>query len=123
MISVIILTKNEEADLPACLTSLAGFDDVHILDSFSTDRTQEIAKNFGAKVWEKTFESFGKQRNYALENLAIKYEWILFLDADEQATPEFEVRNKRNNQERFRRSSWIFLLLENDTERNVVKTL
>lgn len=89
MISVIILTKNEEADLPGCLNSLTWTDDIHILDSFSTDNTCQIAKQHGAKVTANAFESFGKQRNYALENIAVKYNWILFLDADEVCTPQF----------------------------------
>jgi glycosyltransferase involved in cell wall biosynthesis len=89
MISVIILTKNEEADLPACLNSLKWTDDVHVLDSFSTDKTREIARQLGARVTTNPFESFGKQRNFAIENIAVKYSWILFLDADEVSTPEF----------------------------------
>lgn len=89
MISVIILTKNEEVDLPSCLSSLGSFDDIHILDSLSTDKTVEISREYGAKVWTHPFESFGKQRNYALDNLNIKHNWILFLDADEQVTYEF----------------------------------
>ncbi|MCD8739760.1 glycosyltransferase family 2 protein [Mucilaginibacter roseus] len=89
MISVIILTKNEEADLPVCLQSLQWTDDVHVLDSLSTDRTAEIAYKYGASVTTNAFESFGKQRNFALQNISLKYNWILFLDADEVATPEF----------------------------------
>ncbi|GAA4914622.1 glycosyltransferase family 2 protein [Mucilaginibacter defluvii] len=89
MISVIILTKNEEADLPICLQSLQWTDDVHVLDSLSTDRTVEIAYQYGASVATNAFESFGKQRNFALQNISLKYNWILFLDADEVATPEF----------------------------------
>ncbi|MCC8408154.1 glycosyltransferase family 2 protein [Mucilaginibacter sp. UR6-1] len=89
MISVIILTKNEEADLPICLRSLQWTDDVQVLDSFSTDRTVEVARRHGATVTKNAFESFGKQRNFALQNISLKYNWILFLDADEVATPEF----------------------------------
>lgn len=94
MITVIILTKNEEQDLPMCLNSLKGFDEVHVLDSGSNDATVEIAYQYGAKVSYNPFESFGKQRNYALENLDIKNEWVLFLDADEVVTPEFEIAVK-----------------------------
>lgn len=89
MISVIILTKNEEQDLPACLASLEWTDDVHVLDSGSTDDTLQIAVEYGARTAVHPFESFGKQRNYALQNLPLKYEWILFLDADEIVTPSF----------------------------------
>ena len=86
MISVIILTKNEELDLPACLNSVAWCDDVHVLDSGSTDKTISIAHKFGAYVSYNSFESFGKQRNFALDNLDIRHNWILFLDADEIIT-------------------------------------
>lgn len=89
MISVVILTKNEEQDLPICLESLAWTDDIHVLDSGSTDKTLDIALAYGAKISLNAFKSFGEQRNYALENLPLKYEWILFLDADEVATTHF----------------------------------
>lgn len=89
MVSVIILTKNEEQDLPRCLGSLKWCNDVHVLDSGSTDNTLEIARNFGATVIQHPFESFGKQRNFAIENIYLKYEWLLFLDADEVSTPRF----------------------------------
>ncbi|TDN39589.1 glycosyltransferase family 2 protein [Hymenobacter sp. UV11] len=90
MISVIILTKNEAADLPNCLDSVKWSNDVHILDSGSTDKTLEIARHYGAKVTSNPFESFGKQRNFALEHLTIQHDWILFLDADEVVTSEFK---------------------------------
>ncbi|ANE49266.1 glycosyltransferase family 2 protein [Flavisolibacter tropicus] len=89
MISVVILTKNEEVSLPSCLASLSWCDDIHVLDSGSTDKTNEIAKMFGANTYVHPFEGFGKQRNYALDNLDFKNEWILFLDADEHSTEKF----------------------------------
>lgn len=90
MYSIIILTKNEEADLPACLESIQATYDVHVLDSGSEDRTIELAEGSCATVSYHPFESFGKQRNWALENLELKNDWILFLDADERMTPAFE---------------------------------
>jgi len=90
MVSVVILTKNEEQDLPACLESLSWCDDVHVLDSGSSDRTVEIAQSYGARLSTNAFKSFGQQRNWAIDHCAIKNEWILFLDADERSTPEFE---------------------------------
>jgi glycosyltransferase involved in cell wall biosynthesis len=89
MISVIILTKNEEKDLPSCLESVAWSDDVHVLDSGSDDQTVAIARDYEAAVYVHPFESFGRQRNYALDHIPIKYDWILFLDADEIVTPAF----------------------------------
>lgn len=95
MISVIILTKNEEQDLPACLNALGWCNDIHVLDSGSTDKTLDIARQFDANIGFNPFKSFGQQRNYALENLPIKYDWILFLDADEIVTPEFQNEIKK----------------------------
>lgn len=91
MISVVILTHNEEKDLPACLQSVAWSSDVHVLDSGSTDKTIEIAKQFNANISANRFESFGKQRNFALDTLELKNEWILFLDADENVSEQFHA--------------------------------
>tara|TARA_R100000027_G_scaffold67357_1_gene65742 strand:- start:3360 stop:4190 length:831 start_codon:yes stop_codon:yes gene_type:complete len=89
MISIVILTLNEEADLPKCLESIRSFDDIHVLDSGSNDQTQKIAREAGALVTKNPFKTFGQQRNWALQNLPLKYNWILFLDADEIATEPF----------------------------------
>ena len=88
MISVLILTKNEERDLPGCLASVRWSDDVHVLDSFSTDRTLEVAREAGAIVTQHTFEDWASQKNWALTNLPWKYPWVFCLDADERVTPE-----------------------------------
>ncbi|MEM8549452.1 MAG: glycosyltransferase family 2 protein [Verrucomicrobiota bacterium] len=85
-LSVIILTLNEERDLPDCLTSLQWCDDIHVLDSGSADETVAIAETAGTQVLTHPFESFGKHRNWALDHCPIKHEWILFLDADERVT-------------------------------------
>jgi glycosyltransferase involved in cell wall biosynthesis len=89
MISVVILTKNEEKDLPDCLASIYWCDDIHLVDSGSTDSTIEVAKSANATVYINPFKSFGDQRNWSLDHCRFKYEWILFLDADERSTPEF----------------------------------
>ncbi|MGE5526759.1 MAG: glycosyltransferase family 2 protein [Rhodospirillaceae bacterium] len=88
MISVLILTRNEETDLPACLQSVAWCDDVHVFDSFSTDRTVAIAEQAGAKVTQRRFDDFAAQRNAALEQLEFKHRWVLILDADERIPRE-----------------------------------
>ena len=88
MFSVLILTLNEERNLPTCLASLGGCDDIVVLDSGSTDRTSTIAQSAGARVVERAFTDFADQRNYALETIAFKHEWIFHLDADEYFTPE-----------------------------------
>jgi len=84
MISILILTKNEEQDLPHCLESVKWSDDVHIFDSFSNDKTIEIAKAYGAKVNQRKFDGYSTQRNAALTEVDYKHNWILILDADER---------------------------------------
>lgn len=84
MISVLILTKNEEQDLPGCLASVAWCDDVHVFDSFSNDKTVEIATAAGAIVSQRVFDNYASQRNAGLNNVNYKHDWILILDADER---------------------------------------
>lgn len=88
MISVLILTRNEEQDLPGCLDAVAWSDDVYVYDSFSTDRTVEIARAHGAKVMQREFDGYARQRNAALETLPFRHEWIFLPDADERPTPK-----------------------------------
>jgi glycosyltransferase involved in cell wall biosynthesis len=94
MISVLILTLNEEQDLPGCLDSVAWCDDVHVFDSGSTDRTMELARERGATVTVHKFESFAAQRNASMQ-LPFRYEWVLVLDADERCTPELSAEIPR----------------------------
>jgi glycosyltransferase involved in cell wall biosynthesis len=84
VISVLILTKNEEIDLPGCLDSVAWSDDVHVFDSQSTDRTVQIATARGAHVVQRRFDDYASQRNAALHGLKFKHDWVLTLDADER---------------------------------------
>ena len=88
MISVLILTKNEEQDLPECLKSVSWCDDIHVFDSFSTDQTVEIALNAGAKVTQRTFDNWSAHQNWGLENIQFKYNWVLYIDADERVSDE-----------------------------------
>jgi len=84
-LSVLILTKNEEQDLPGCLDSVAFSDDVHVFDSESTDATVEIARARGAHVTVRHFDGYAKQRNAAVQ-LPFKHPWLLVLDSDERPT-------------------------------------
>ncbi|HEV3115478.1 MAG TPA: glycosyltransferase family 2 protein, partial [Gemmataceae bacterium] len=86
-VSVVILTHNEEANIGDCLASAAGLDDVHVLDSGSTDRTAEIAGAAGASVHVNPFHGFGQQRNWAIDHIPARHEWQFHLDADERLTP------------------------------------
>lgn len=87
-ISVLILTKNEQQDLPGCLASLSWSDDIHVYDSMSSDRTLEIAKAFGATVTQRTFDNWSSHQNWGLKNIPFKHEWVYYSDADERVTPE-----------------------------------
>lgn len=86
-VSVIVLAFNEEENIGPCLESCAWCDDVHVLDSGSTDRTREIAERMGAKVHVNPFKSFGDQRNWAIDHIPTKHRWQFQLDADERFTP------------------------------------
>lgn len=85
-LSVVILTKNEEEMLPACLASVDWADERLVVDSFSTDKTVDIAREAGAKVLQHVFEGFASQFNWGIEQAS--GEWILMLDADETVDAE-----------------------------------
>ena len=87
MFSVLILTLNEERDLPRCLASAAGCDDLVVLDSGSSDRTAELARAAGARVFTRRFDDFAGQRNYAQREIPFRHRWVFHLDADERLTP------------------------------------
>jgi glycosyltransferase involved in cell wall biosynthesis len=89
MISVIILTFNSENIISKTLeTALQISDDIHIVDSFSSDATLEIAKEYNVNIVQHEFENYGKQRNWAISNLHLQYDWELHLDADERLSDE-----------------------------------
>ena len=88
MISVLILTKNEEQDLPGCLASVAWSDDIWVLDSHSIDGTHAIAHAAGAQVVERTFDNWAAHQNWALANLSFRHPWVFYLDADERVSSE-----------------------------------
>jgi len=95
-VSALILTRNEEKDLPECLRAISWCDDIHVLDSGSIDRTCEIARTLGCQVAVKTYpdstQLFGgdeaAHRNWSLRNTPFRHPWVLLLDADERVTPE-----------------------------------
>jgi len=95
MISVLILTRNEEKDLPGCLDSVSWSDDIHVFDSFSEDCTPEIARRFGANFVQRRFDTYAAQRNAALTTLPFRHEWIFLPDADERPTPEMMKEMQR----------------------------
>jgi glycosyltransferase involved in cell wall biosynthesis len=88
MISVLILTRNEQRDLPDCLATVSWSDDIHVFDSHSTDATIEIAKTAGVHIHTRAFDDYATHRNAALTTVPFKYPWVFLLDADERPTPE-----------------------------------
>ena len=91
-VSVIVLTFNSAATIGATLDSLQGLtDDVHVVDSGSTDETKQIVAAKGASLAEHPFENYGAQRNWAIANLPLAHPWQLHLDADERLTPELKA--------------------------------
>ena len=86
MFSVYILTYNEEIEIAACIESAQFSDDIIVVDSFSSDRTVEIAHQYDVQVIQHAFESHGKQRTWMLQSVPAKYEWVYILEADERMT-------------------------------------
>lgn len=88
-ISALILAKNESRDIARCISALSWCDEVIVIDDSSSDDTVRIAESLGARVVTNRFKSFATQRNWGLEHAGIRNEWVLHIDADEVATPEF----------------------------------
>ena len=102
-LSVVIITYNEEANIGRTLASVQplvtdGKGEIIVVDSGSTDRTEEIAKSFGAKVFVEEWKGYAAQKNSAIDKAT--GDWILSLDADEELDPELidELRGSRNHQ-------------------------
>ena len=90
-LSVLVPVKNEASNLPDCLASLSFAKDIVVVDSGSTDGTQAIAEAAGARVIQFVWNGkVPRKKNWALENVPWKYEWVLIVDADERITPELE---------------------------------
>lgn len=87
MISVLILTKNEEENIEGCISAASWSNDIHVLDSYSADSTVEIARSLGANIWQRKFDDYSSQQNWALRNIGFKHPWVFLCDADERATP------------------------------------
>lgn len=90
-VSILILTYNEENNIRRCLSSVEWCEDIVVVDSGSTDHTVDIAKEQGATVLSRPFDNFANQRNFGLDQHDFKNNWVLHLDADEVATPEFSA--------------------------------
>jgi len=84
-LTVIVPTYNEESTLPACLESVRFADEILVVDSFSTDRTLEIARASGARILQHEYIYSARQKNWAIPQAS--HEWILLVDSDERVTP------------------------------------
>ena len=88
-VSVLIPAKDEELNLPACLESVSRAGEIFLVDSHSSDRTVAIAESFGVQVVQFDFNGgWPKKKNWSLENLPFRYEWVLIVDCDERITQE-----------------------------------
>lgn len=85
---VIILTLNEEDNLDKAIDSVRGKAPIIVVDSGSTDRTQEIAKAREVELYEHAFVDYASQRNFAIDQVRERFKWVFFLDADEELTPK-----------------------------------
>lgn len=95
-VSVIVITHNEEENIRGCLESVKWADEIIVMDSFSTDRTLEIGKEYTDKVFQRAWEGFGSQKQFALEQAVL--EWVLSIDADERVSGELkeEILSNQN---------------------------
>lgn len=88
-LTVLIITKNEEDNIPKCIASLKGLAKrIVVVDSFSTDNTVSVARKLGADVYQNPFIDHATQINWGLDNTEMDTEWIMRIDADEELTPE-----------------------------------
>jgi glycosyltransferase involved in cell wall biosynthesis len=92
-LAAVVLTRNEERHIGECLDSLSWADEQVIIDDFSEDRTAEIARGRGARMIQHALEDFGAQRDVGLRE--VNAAWILYVDADERATPAVEEEVRR----------------------------
>ncbi|MBE9115356.1 glycosyltransferase family 2 protein [Lusitaniella coriacea LEGE 07157] len=89
MFSIYILTYNEEVEIAGCIESVSSLsDDIIVVDSYSSDRTVEIAQQYDVRVVQHVFESHGRQRTWMLQEVPTQHEWVYLLEADERMTPE-----------------------------------
>jgi glycosyltransferase involved in cell wall biosynthesis len=90
MISIFILTLNEENNIEECLKSVAFSNDIVVLDSYSQDQTVQKAKALGASVYQRNFDNWASHQNWAMANISFKNNWVFYLDADERMTPQLK---------------------------------
>jgi glycosyltransferase involved in cell wall biosynthesis len=88
-VSAVVLTRNEELNLPRCLRSLAGLGEIFVVDSHSEDGTRAVAHAHGAQLVDFDWNGrYPKKKQWCLDNVPFRFDWVLYLDADEELTPE-----------------------------------
>src|SRR2546428_5190267 len=92
MLSVVVITKNEERNIGVCLESVRWADEIIVVDAESTDRTIAIAREYTEKVFVRPWPGFGPQKNFGVEQACT--DWVLIVDADERVSQELagEIR-------------------------------
>ena len=94
-VSVLILTLNEECNLPSCLESVSWSDDIVVFDSFSVDRTVEIANSKGIRVIQRKFDNWSSHQNWAVCNIEFQHPWVFYIDADERCDAQLRADIQR----------------------------
>ncbi|MBU1037748.1 MAG: glycosyltransferase family 2 protein, partial [Candidatus Omnitrophica bacterium] len=92
-LSVVIITKDEEANIRECLEGVKWADEIVIVDDMSLDRTVTICREYTDKIFSRKMDGFGAQKQYGIDKAT--GDWVLSLDADERLSPELESRIKR----------------------------
>ena len=92
-VTVIVPCFNEEEDIRECLESVKWADDIFVVDSYSTDRTLEIAREYTSHIVQHEYVNSATQKNWAIPQ--VKTEWVMVLDADERVTPDLQARIKK----------------------------
>jgi glycosyltransferase involved in cell wall biosynthesis len=106
-LTAILITYNEEHNLPRALASLEDLaEEIVVVDSGSTDRTCEIARRHGARVFRRAFRDFGDQKNFAASQAT--QEWILSLDADEELSPDLRASLREWKQREPHAAAYVF---------------
>jgi glycosyltransferase involved in cell wall biosynthesis len=94
-VSVFIQTLNEEKNMPRCLDSLKWSDDIVVLDSISSDRTEEIVRSYGCRFYQRPYDGRANNQNWAVQNIKFKHPWVWYVDADEVTPPELAEEIQR----------------------------
>lgn len=95
-VSVVIVTKGEARNLPRCLSALSRFDDIWVVDSMSQDDSRIIAQSYGAHFIEFSWNGqYPKKRQWCLDTLCLKHDFVFFVDADEEVTPDLCAEMER----------------------------